>query len=51
MFIKVNTANLNEYSKLIPLKDKKIVNTKSEIIKIIIVKLIDFNEIHNRFLK
>ena len=30
--------NLNEYSKSIPLKDKKIVNKKSEIIKITIVR-------------
>ena len=38
VFINVNTASLNEYSKLIPLKDKKIVNEKSEIIKITIVR-------------
>ena len=38
VFINVNTASLNEYSKLISLKDKKIVNEKSEIIKITIVR-------------
>ena len=38
MFINVNTANLKEYSKLISLKDKKIVNEKSEIIKVTIVR-------------
>ena len=38
VFINVNTASLNEYSKLILLKDKKIVNEKSEIIKITIVR-------------
>jgi hypothetical protein len=38
VFIKVNIASLNEYSKLISLKDNKIVNKKSEIIKITIVR-------------
>ena len=38
VFIKVNTANLNEYSNLISDKDIKIVKEKSEIIKINIVK-------------
>ena len=38
MFIKVNTAILNEYSNWILDKDNKIVKEKSEIIKINIVK-------------
>ena len=38
MFINVNIASLNEYSKFISVKDKKIVNEKSEIIKITIVR-------------
>ena len=38
VFIKVNTANLNEYSNWILDNDKIIVNEKREIIKINIVK-------------
>ena len=38
MFIKVNTANLNEYSNWILDKDKRIVNEKREITNINIVK-------------
>tara|TARA_Y100001935_G_scaffold135096_1_gene111772 strand:- start:222 stop:431 length:210 start_codon:yes stop_codon:yes gene_type:complete len=38
VFIKVKIANLKEFSKLISLKDKKIVNEKSEIMKITIVR-------------
>tara|TARA_B100000524_G_C23369278_1_gene268835 strand:+ start:217 stop:426 length:210 start_codon:yes stop_codon:yes gene_type:complete len=38
VFIKVKIANLKEFSKFISLKDKKVVNEKSEIIKIITVR-------------
>ena len=38
MFIKVKIANLKEFSKLMSLNDKKIVNKKTEIMKITIVR-------------
>ena len=50
MFIKVNTANLNEYSNWIPNKDKKTVNEKREITKINIVKKYLFISFVSKFI-
>ena len=50
MFIKVNTANLNEYSNWMPDKDNNIVKVKREIIKISIVKKYLFISFVSKFI-
>ena len=50
MFIKVSTANLNEYSNWIPDKDKNMVKLKREIIKISIVKKYLFISFVSKFI-
>ena len=50
MFIKVNTANLNEYSNWILDKDNKIVKEKREIININIVKKYLFISLVSKFI-